>query len=460
MAIDGIIILDNTGRPIIQSGFRSKSPAYPLLHIDALNNEIQKDSNIDPVLYVQTTDSASACCHLAHSDVYILCPVSGDVDPLLAFAFIQTFINILTDYFGSVSAGVIKDNFDVVYQLFEETLDTGGHPLTTHSNALRDIVIPPSLLNKLLSTVAGPNISSISSLNNPSPGTGPFSSPIPWRKAGVKHANNEAYFDMVELLRAVVNKHGTTVTCLVTGRIEANSKLSGTPDCLLSFTNPNVLADIAFHPCVRYKRWTREKVLSFVPPDGRFTLVDYRYSNVAKGGKETVAAVTSANANVQIPFIVKPVVDLDSSGGTFHITFQSRISTHTFDKVLIQMNLGQGASGVKCVVSRGSGGRSGGFGNVAAGGVGEAMASWAFDSRKGTLKWEIRSVLPSTSWSMQGSFSTPHTPRPSRSLRIQFDIHAHTFSALRVDQLKILGESYKPFKGVRGRSGVDVEWRW
>ncbi|KAG7096590.1 hypothetical protein E1B28_004009 [Marasmius oreades] len=209
MAIDGIIILDNTGRPIIQSGFRSKSPAYSLLHIDALNNELQKHSNpsrIDPVLYVppfQSTDTASACCHVSHSDVYILCPVSGDVDPLVAFAFIQTFIDILREYFGSVSAEVIKENFDVVYQLFEETLDAGGHPLTTYSNALRDIVTPPSLLNKLLASVAGPNIHSTL---NAAPGTGPFSSPIPWRKTGVRHVNNEIYFDMVEELRGIVNK--------------------------------------------------------------------------------------------------------------------------------------------------------------------------------------------------------------------------------------------------------------
>lgn len=79
-------------------------------------------------------------------------------------------------------------------------LDAGGHPLTTYPNALRDIVIPPSLLTKLLS-VAGANI-------NPTMNSagGPFSSPIPWRKTGVRYNNNEIYFDIVEDLRAVVNK--------------------------------------------------------------------------------------------------------------------------------------------------------------------------------------------------------------------------------------------------------------
>ena len=146
------------------------------------------------------------------------------VDPLFGFAFLQTFINILQEYFGDLSAATLKDNFDVVYQvrhqmlhflrhhknpysqLLEETLDSGGHPLTTAPNALRDIVLPPSLLNKLLS-VAGANINStINSGSGLGAAGGAFSSPIPWRKAGLKYTSNEIYFDFVEELQAIVNK--------------------------------------------------------------------------------------------------------------------------------------------------------------------------------------------------------------------------------------------------------------
>jgi len=51
-------------------------------------------------------------------------------------------------------------------------------------------------------------------------------------------------------------------------------------------------------------------------------------------------------------------------------------------------------------------------------------------------------------------------PRPSHALQIRFEIHSHTFSALKVEQLKVTGEVYKPYKGVRGRSLGNVEWRW
>lgn len=102
MAIDGVIILDSSGcveftnrhictliltfqrsRAIIQSGFRSSNPAYPLLHIDALNSALQKaprPADVDPVLYVSSLqhETPCACCHFKHGDLRFLCPVSGD----------------------------------------------------------------------------------------------------------------------------------------------------------------------------------------------------------------------------------------------------------------------------------------------------------------------------------------------------------------------------------------------
>ncbi|KAF8204837.1 Mu homology domain-containing protein [Pholiota molesta] len=395
MGIDGLILLDNTGRP----------------------------GDVDPVVYVSAYnigDTSSACCHIQCADMRILCPISGNVDPLFGFAFLQAFVEILQEYFGTLSAATLKDNFDVVYQLLEETLDSGGHPLTTSPNALRDIVLPPSLLNKLLS-VAGANINT--TINSGSGlGSGPFSSPIPWRKAGLKYTSNEIYFDMIEELKAIVNRSGVPLSTTVLGKIETNSRLSGTriPDCLLSFTNSNVLVDCAFHPCVRLNRWSRGRTFSFVPPDGKFILADYRYS----------PSVTKDN--IPIPFVIKSNFDLLDYGGEITI---------------VHFNYsGLGRGGVNALDS-GIGGSSG--------------ASWAFDSRKRVLKWEISSAPPSSSWNLQGSFSTQSiAPRPSHALQVQFEIQSYTFSSLKVEQLKITGETYKPYKGVRGRAIGNVEWRW
>ena len=50
--------------------------------------------------------------------------------------------------------------------------------------------------------------------------------------------------------------------------------------CLLfPWQNPRLLDDVSFHPCIRFKRWESERVLSFIPPDGNFRLISYRVSS-------------------------------------------------------------------------------------------------------------------------------------------------------------------------------------
>ena len=39
------------------------------------------------------------------------------VDPLFVFAFLQIFIETLTDYLGELSVESLKESFDVVYQV-------------------------------------------------------------------------------------------------------------------------------------------------------------------------------------------------------------------------------------------------------------------------------------------------------------------------------------------------------
>ncbi|TRM68515.1 Mu homology domain-containing protein [Schizophyllum amplum] len=464
MALDGLIILDNAGRPIIQSGFRGFSSAYPMVHIDAVNNafaKASKSTDVDPVLSVDsygTSDSSSACCHITTADIRVLCPVSGDVDTLFAFAFMKTFLEILYEYFGSVSAATMKDNFDVVYQLLEETLDAGGHPLTTSPNALRDIVLPPSLLTKLLN-VAGANLTSTLNSGGSAAG-GAFSSPIPWRKSGLRYNNNEIFFDVDEQLRAVVNKGGTALSSSVYGTMECTAKLSGTPDLILSFTNPNVLADCAFHPCVRLQRFARDRALSFVPPDGHFTLMQYRYAPGASASATPAAsAVAALRENVPLPVSLKITVDLPQAANdtaTFTLVLTSRLTTRDIENFVGEIDLGQSATAVKCTCSSG---RSTVGSSLAGASHG---ASWMFDSRNHTLRWTIPRVAPAATYTIEGSFGsgTMQAPRPAHAVRTTFAIPTQTFSMLKVDQLKLTGEMYKPYKGVRGKSDCDIEWRW
>ena len=102
---------------------------------------------------------------------------------------------------------------------------------------------------------------------------------MPWRRSGVKYTNNEAYFDVIEEVDAIIDKNGSTVSAEIHGyvrkkliwqiqlvlkktklspprfQIDCMVKLTGMPDLTMSFMNPRMFDDSSFHPCVRFKRW-------------------------------------------------------------------------------------------------------------------------------------------------------------------------------------------------------------
>lgn len=108
-----------------------------------------------------------------------------------------------------------------------------------------------------------------------------------------------------------------TFTCL----------FKGIPDLLLTFADTKFLQDCSFHQCVRYdkiespylkadhhhyarlQRWSRDKMLSFVPPDGRFVLMGYRYAPIPSSG-----AVSARH--IPVPVSLLPTIKMEENGGT------------------------------------------------------------------------------------------------------------------------------------------------
>ena len=42
---------------------------------------------------------------------------------------------------------------------------------------------------------------------------------VPWRRTGVKYTNNEAYFDVIEEIDAIIDKSGSTVAAEIQGYV-------------------------------------------------------------------------------------------------------------------------------------------------------------------------------------------------------------------------------------------------
>eukprot|EP00252_Welwitschia_mirabilis_P024560 TRINITY_DN732_c0_g1_i3.p1 TRINITY_DN732_c0_g1~~TRINITY_DN732_c0_g1_i3.p1 ORF type:complete len:417 (+),score=65.34 TRINITY_DN732_c0_g1_i3:156-1406(+) len=211
--------------------------------------------------------------HIVREGIIFLACVQNEMPPLLGIEFLGRVADILSDYVGGLNEDNIKDNFVIVYQVLDEMMDN-GFPLTTEPNVLKDMISPPNIMNRMLSVVTGGS----SFMNNTLPGA--TSSNVPWRSCDLKRSNNEVYVDLIEEMDAVVNRDGCLVKCEIYGKVHVNSQLSGLPDLTLTFVNPSILNDVRFHPCVRFRPWESNQVLSFVPPDGEFTLMSYRVKDL------------------------------------------------------------------------------------------------------------------------------------------------------------------------------------
>eukprot|EP00246_Nothoceros_aenigmaticus_P016749 TRINITY_DN7808_c0_g1_i1.p1 TRINITY_DN7808_c0_g1~~TRINITY_DN7808_c0_g1_i1.p1 ORF type:complete len:301 (+),score=47.79 TRINITY_DN7808_c0_g1_i1:158-1060(+) len=190
-----------------------------------------------------------------------------------------------------------------------------GFPLTTEPNILKEMISPPNLVSRVLSVVTGGTSNVSSSLPLAT------ASDVPWRANGIKHVNNEIYFDLVEEMDAVVNRDGFLKRCEVYGEVQANSRLSGMPDVSLTFTNPAIMNDLRFHPCVRFRVWEANQTLSFIPPDGQFKLMSYR----VKGLKNT-------------PIYVKPQLSSGDGVCRVNVMVGTRYDTgKPADSIIIQL---------------------------------------------------------------------------------------------------------------------------
>ena len=219
-----------------------------------------------------------ACCNILHNGLYYLTPITSESecaclertglctnsdvpppsgDPAVAFAYLYYLVDALKNHLGAApSDATVRDNFDVVMQIIGETF-SAPFPVTPDASALQEIIPSSGLLNRVLTAglaAASTATNSLSSGSNAGAIALPaasLTSPIHWRRAGIRHAQNEIYFDVHEHVVAVLDKNGGVVTGSINGRIQCRSRLSGMPDVALSLSNTAQLDELAFHPCVR-----------------------------------------------------------------------------------------------------------------------------------------------------------------------------------------------------------------
>ncbi|KAF2249232.1 hypothetical protein BU26DRAFT_427019 [Trematosphaeria pertusa] len=338
-AIEALYIFDEHNTPLLEHTYTGRPPPGSTVLPLYLSHPSPRPS----LIYLPNTNPATLLYSIIQDQLLFLCPCSSDTEPLQVLEFLHRVADALEDFLGSpLLASRIESNYDVVAQLLSEMVD-GGVISCTEPNALKDVVEAPSFMKNLLGGVGLPSTTP-SSLT---PGATPFSlgsgrsprlgpsgntqgtSPVPWRKANVRHTSNELYVDIVETLQVTLSPSGRPLSAIANGTIAFTAKVSGVPDLLLQLGCPGGISNSVslpvFHPCVRLNRWKeRPSELSFVPPDGRFVLAGYEVDLLGPAALDSFSTSTTAKSapKLNIPATVSVQPSLGPTGSDFEVRLQ------------------------------------------------------------------------------------------------------------------------------------------
>ncbi|KAI9684458.1 MAG: hypothetical protein M1829_002268 [Trizodia sp. TS-e1964] len=321
--IEALYIFDQSHQTILQHVYTSRPLAANIILPLYLAHPAPRPS----LIYLPNTLPPTLIFSIAHGGLLFISPASAETEPLFVLEFLRRVIDILEEFLGPpLVASKIEGGYDIVAQLLGEVCDA-GMVSCTEPNALRDAVEVPGWMGKLLSGVGLPGAAPFSgSSTNPLSLQAPTLTPptslphLPWRRANVRHTNNELYVDIIETLSATIAPSGRPLRATSSGTIAVTSKVSGVPEIVLTLSTPSGKAGIeralelpVFHPCVRLARWReRPGELSFVPPDGRFVLAGYEVDLLPfTSGK---AGSTLANTALHLPASVGLKTGLGGKG--------------------------------------------------------------------------------------------------------------------------------------------------
>lgn len=381
-------------------------------------------------------------------DIFLLATTTRETNPLLIIEFLHRIFDLFEEYFSSVDEDTVKDNFSIIYQLLEEMVDY-GFALITEPNLLKAMIPPPSLVTQITQAVTFNN-TGMANISDVLPDS--TLSSMPWRKSDVYYSQNEIYLDIIEEIDAIIDRNNFIVASEVSGSIMANCKLSGLPDLLLTFNNPQLIDDCSFHPCVRYNKFEKEKCVSFVPPDGVFELMKYRVqtegkvpipifcqpsvhletsSSNASNGTATASVMITIGVKAQNPLILSP-------GATSPMVVEDVIVEIPFNKAVRTATLKATTGNILFDEST----------KVATWTVGK-LTNLVSPQLSGTVVLSTTALNAAGASSGEGVVVQYNDSSIAPNVNLHWRVPLASVSGLSVASLQLLNEKYKPYKGMR-----------
>lgn len=281
------LVLDSKGAPLISRTYRGDtgSADLPKVFVSAVLEA--EESDVVPVF----ERGGLTYVWIRHNNVFLVTVSKINASPALQIQMMRSVIDVFTHYFNSVNEESVRDNFVIIYELLDEMIDF-GYPQYTEGTILQEFVTQegfkfsiPNLFEEQMDVKALPQ--AVTGVNGA----------CPWRPVGIKHRKNEVFLDVVETVNLLVGQDGETLHSDIAGCLKMTVQLTGMPDVKLGLNDRLLLdagrtdatrrktvdlEDIKFHQCVRLNRFESDRTISFIPPDGKFDLMNYRLSQTVR----------------------------------------------------------------------------------------------------------------------------------------------------------------------------------
>ncbi|KAF0993186.1 LOW QUALITY PROTEIN: hypothetical protein HZS_8151 [Henneguya salminicola] len=219
--IDSLYIITTQSEIFYERHWIPDSNIYPL---DSLLRCVLRETKPLPVF------KAGACVvfSLFEEDIGFISVVSKEISPFYVLELLNQIKEVLASYFECMTSTRLKDKITFVYIIIDEMF-ANGIPILNWPSLLHQIIKPPTYLDKLASTLS---TTKKIEMNNAA-----LYEPIVWRDHSAIVNNCEVLIDVIETLNLTIDKNGSKI----------NTEIYGTAD----------------------------RVLDFVPPDGKINLLTY-----------------------------------------------------------------------------------------------------------------------------------------------------------------------------------------
>ncbi|ETW05487.1 hypothetical protein H310_03250 [Aphanomyces invadans] len=419
MSVSQFYILSNRGDAIISSDFRGDVPS------DSAETFFRKVKfwdkgdapptfNIDGVSYL----------YVKKNGLYFVATTRYNLSPAYILELLSRLCRVFKDYCGVLSEETLRKNFVLCYELLDETMDFGYAQDTSTEGLKAHVHNEPILVGEALQAKER-NFSSVMSRQTNIKAANAVRKPVANGQQTSKKAENELFCDILERLNVVFSPNGQMLNSSIEGKIQMKSYLQGNPelrlalneDLLIGAHNTRggntyghvVLDDCNFHECVQLDEFERDRVLTFTPPDGEFTVMNYRLTGEFRAPFKIFPYVEeSSPTKVEVVLKIRADMPDTNYGANVIIRFPVPASTQS-----VTTDLGNN-----------------GAGQLAEYRENENQVRWAIKRFNGGAEFTLRAKITLKE-------PNPHVRREIGPISMNFEIPMYNVSTLQVRYLRI-----------------------